>query len=439
MYIPILPKHVWKDITFEQAATGRIDLDQAIGTGPFRITEFEPKQVVVLEAFDEHWGGTPQIDRLVYQFFDNDEAQVNSLLAGQVDYLNNAPPSLYPALEGAPGITVNVATGGDFTELGFNNWDPTPERFEDEGCADCPKGPTTGSMGDPWITIPAVRAALAGLIDKAALVEFAQGGFGTPGVSIASPVDPLFAYQPNPDDPATFPAYADGEEQAAARTAAADRFSATMAEFGFEDTDGNGILNVPATDEGLTIDPENAGSDWSLRLFVREDDEEDKLAGQLIEQWFESAGVDVAYEEVSEDPRLYDGTYPSASNADYDMFIWAWGPDPDPDFILSVLTCSQINGWQDANYCDPEYDQLYDQQHATLDREARAALVQQMLAKQYSEAPYAVLWNTNQIEAYATDRWIGLDRMPAETGLVWPTIGFGPYGSALTVAPADGS
>ena len=439
MYIPILPKHIWKKIPFEQAATGRIELDQAIGTGPFRITDFEPKQVVVLEKFADHWGGTAHIDRLVYQFFDNDEAQVASLLADQVDYLNNAPPSLFPALDGAPGITVNVATGGDFTELGFNSWDPTPERFDDEGCVDCAKGPTTGSVGDPWLTRPDVRAALAGLIDKATLVEFAQGGFGTPGVSVASPVDPLFAYQPDPDDPATFPAYETAAEQDAAHAAAIERFGATMAGLGFEDSDGNGILNVPTTDDGVAFDPEGAGGDWSLRLFVREDDEEDKLAGQLIEQWFEQAGVDVVYEEVSEDPRLYTATYPSSSNADYDMFIWAWGPDPDPDFILSILTCNQINGWQDANYCDPRYDELYAEQHRTLDREARAAIVQEMLGKQYSEAPYAVLWNTNQIEAYDSDRWTGLERLPADTGLVWPTIGFGPYGSLLTVAPVEGS
>jgi peptide/nickel transport system substrate-binding protein len=280
---------------------------------------------------------------------------------------------------------------------------------------------------------------LAGLIDKAALVDFAQGGFGSPGAGIVSPVNPLYGFEPDPDDPAAFPAYADDDEMNAARTAAVDRFHATMAALGFQDTDGNGILNIPATDEGLAFDPENAGNDWSLRLFVREDDEEDKLAGQLIEQWFEMAGVDVAYEEVSEDPRLYDATYPSSSNADYDMFIWAWEPDPDPDFILSVLTCGQINGWQDANYCDTEYDALYAQQHTELDREARAEMVRQMVARQYSEAPYAVLWNVDYIEAYRSDRWQGLTPLPAQGGLLWTAFGFGPYGSLLTVAPVEGS
>jgi peptide/nickel transport system substrate-binding protein len=113
--------------------------------------------------------------------------------------------------------------------------------------------------------------------------------------------------------------------------------------------------------------------------------------------------------------------------------------DPDPDFILSVLTCGQINGWQDANYCDTEYDALYAQQHTELDREARAEMVRQMVARQYSEAPYAVLWNVDYIEAYRSDRWQGLTPLPAQGGLLWTAFGFGPYGSLLTVAPVEGS
>jgi hypothetical protein len=50
-----------------------------------------------------------------------------------------------------------------------------------------------------------------------------------------------------------------------------------------------------------------------------------------------------------------------------------------------------------------------------------------------------VLWNTSQIEAYDSERWTGLQPLPAENGLLWATIGFGPYGSRLTVEPVEGS
>ena len=132
-----------------------------------------------------------------------------------------------------------------------------------------------------------------------------------------------------------------------------------MAKYGFADTDGDGILNVPDTADGRAFDPNGAGKNWSLRLYVRDDKQNDIVAGGLIQTWFEAAGVQLDVQQVKEDPFLYDATFPSSTNADMDLYLWGWGPDPDPDFMLSVFTCGQINNWQDANYCDPSYDQLY--------------------------------------------------------------------------------
>ncbi|MFN8521400.1 MAG: ABC transporter substrate-binding protein [Chloroflexota bacterium] len=435
MFIPMLPKHVWEGITFLQAQDP-ITLEQSVGTGPFKLVQFDPKQAVVLEARDDYWGGAPKVDELVYQFFDNDEAQVNALISGEVDFLDNFPATLASRLQGAQGVTTNIAASSDFGELGFNSWAPTPERFELEGCADCPKGPTTGSLGDPWLTRPDVRAAVAGLIDKPALVQFAQSGFADPGVSVVSPyLNATFGYTPPADDPVSFPAYTDEASQDAARATAEQRFRDAMAAIGFTDTDGDGILNVPSDDASVAFDPEGAGANWSLRLFVREDDEEDKLAAELMEQWFEAAGIDIDYQPISEDA-LTDAVYPYASNADTDLFIWGWGPDPDPDFILGVFTCAQINNWGDANTCDPAYDAEYRAQRSQVDLAERAATVLDLQDKLYHESPYAVLWYANTLEAYRSDRWTGFQATPTG-GALWSTYGFGPYGSRTTVQPVD--
>ncbi|MBA2570594.1 MAG: hypothetical protein H0V04_05375, partial [Chloroflexi bacterium] len=431
MFIPILPKHVWEQKTFE-AASQRIEVEDAIGSGPFQIVQFEPDQFMRLVAHDGYWGGRPHIDELIYQYFGNDEAQINALKDGTVDLLDSFPPTLIGSLENDPNITINRAPSTDFAELGFNSWEPDAERFEAEGCADCPKGPTTGSTGDPWLTVPEVRAALASLLDKKQLVQFALGGFATPGVSLISPLTSLYHYSPPPGDPVTFPEYTDEASQQQARAQAEQRFGDAMAGLGFTDTDGNGILNAP---DDAEFDPEGAGQDWSLRLYVREDDEEDKLAGQLMEGWFEAAGVQIDYQEVSEDPRLYAVTYPNSSNADMDMYIWGWGPDPDPDFILSVLSCNQINGWQDANYCDPEYDELYRSSRTAVDLDERAAIVKQLQDKIYHESPYAVLWYVDTLEAYRSDRWEGFNAMPRAGGGIWSTYGLGPWGSRTTLGP----
>jgi peptide/nickel transport system substrate-binding protein len=435
MYIPILAKHIWNNITFADASKKPLTPDQAIGTGPFHVTSFDPKQAVTLEANKNFWGGAPHIDQVIYQYFGNDDAQVNALVSGDVDMLDSFPPGLISALQDQPGITLNIAKSANFGELGFNSWDPTPQRFKKEGCKDCPKGPTTGSLGNPWLTKPEVREAITGLIDKKALVQQAFQGYADPAISIVSPLNPLYAYQPPANDPATFPDYADDASQATARAAANDRFTQAMGALGFSDTDGDGILNAPNTPEAQAFDPDGAGKNFELRLFAREDDQEDKLAAELMKTWFEDAGIKINYKQVSEDPGLYNATIPSYQNNPSDMYLWGWGPDPDPNFILSIFACNQINGWQDADYCDPAYDQMYQDQRLQTDLEVRADIVRQMQDKVYHDAPYAVLWYENILQAYRSDKWEGFNPVPSTGGDIWSAYGFGPWGSLVSAGP----
>jgi peptide/nickel transport system substrate-binding protein len=434
MYVPILPEHIWKDITFAKAATDNITLDESIGSGPFRVTEFTPSQAVILQPYAGYWGGAPHIDQLVYQYFDNDEAQINALKSGDVDLLDNFPPGFISNLQNDANIKLNIGKSSDFGELGFNGWNPTPKRFNKEGCSDCPKGPTTGSLGNPWLTRPEVRAGLAGLLDKKALIQQAYGGLADPGISIVSPLNPLYAYAPPAGDPITFPDYTDEASQQAATKAAQDRFTTVMTGLGFADTDGNGILNVPDTADARQFDPDGAGKDWKLRLYVRNDNQKDKLAAELMLTWFETAGVKIDYQQISTD-KLTHRTYPSDTNADTDMYIWGWGPDPDPNFILSIFACNQIDGWSDSNYCDPAYDKLYLDQRTQSDLNARADIVKNMQDKVYHDSPYAVLWYSNTLQAYRADRWQGFTPVPSKQGDIWSSFGFGPYGSRVNVAP----
>ena len=81
---------------------------------------------------------------------------------------------------------------------------------------------------------------------------------------------------------------------------------------------------------------------------------------------------------------------------EYDLFHWSWTPFVDPDFMLSVFQCNQIaqdpadptNYYNDANWCDPEYDKLYEQQKVELDPAKRRELVHEMLTRFYRSAVY---------------------------------------------------
>ena len=72
----------------------------------------------------------------------------------------------------------------------------------------------------------------------------------------------------------------------------------------------------------------------------------------------------------------------------------------------------------DANWCDPEYDELYQQQNVELDPDKRNEIVHEMLMYFYDNATYVVLLQDADPQAYRTDRFEGWLRQPAETGPV---------------------
>ena len=106
------------------------------------------------------------------------------------------------------------------------------------------------------------------------------------------------------------------------------------------------------------------------------------------------------------------------------MFTWGWVPFVDPDSQLSYFITSQVTtdpevvGYNDANWCNDEYDKLYDQQHVELDVAKRHEIVQKMLEIFYEEAPYAVLYKYDELQAIRSDRWENFVRQPEKTGPV---------------------
>jgi peptide/nickel transport system substrate-binding protein len=131
---------------------------------------------------------------------------------------------------------------------------------------------------------------------------------------------------------------------------------------------------------------------------------------------------------------------------DYDMFAWGWAPFVDPDPMLSYFTCDNIasdpddptNYYNDANYCDPQYDKLYNQQKVELDPEKRVEIVHEMLERFQQSGTYHVLYTEPETQAYVKDRFTGFQRQPAETGPVLYSNSSPSYASLKPVSASDG-
>ncbi len=86
--LPILPRHYWADKDF-----GKTTLEPPLGSGPYRITEFEAGRFYVQERVADYWGrnlpvnvGLNNFDRVRVDFFRDDTAIRLALKSGDIDY-----------------------------------------------------------------------------------------------------------------------------------------------------------------------------------------------------------------------------------------------------------------------------------------------------------------------------------------------------------------
>ena len=86
--LPILPKHYWATRDFEKTT-----LDPPLGSGPYRIAEFEAGRYVVQQRVEDYWGkdlpvriGLNNFDRIRIDYFRDATAIRLALKSGNVDY-----------------------------------------------------------------------------------------------------------------------------------------------------------------------------------------------------------------------------------------------------------------------------------------------------------------------------------------------------------------
>ena len=128
---------------------------QAIGTGPFEMTDRQPGQGFDLERFDDYWGEPAGFSAIDVQINPDANARVSALRSGQSDFIVPVPAQNIDQLESE----FNVVTANDSNSVGiaFNLDDP-----EVAGVVDDPK----------------VRKALDLAIDRQAVVDSALNGNG---------------------------------------------------------------------------------------------------------------------------------------------------------------------------------------------------------------------------------------------------------------------
>jgi peptide/nickel transport system substrate-binding protein len=396
MDIYIVPKHIYEEISADDL--GSYEALDGVGSGPFHLTDYTRGQSWTMEANPNWWGGETYIDEVVFRPFANPDAMVTALQRGEIDAAHNIPAGAVPVLEDEPDIEVIEGQQGGFDELALN----------------AGGGPVPG--GHPALEDLAVRQAVNYAIDKEAIVDRVYDGLAEPATTMSPSPDPQWIPDIPEEDQYTFDP---------------DRANELLDEAGYEDTDGDGVREMPGGGEPL-----------NFRYAVRSESEIAQPVAELVTGWLSDVGIDTTTEQFN-DTQLT----PFIGRGEWDMFVWGWTPFVDPDPQLSYFQCDQTvqdaddptNYYNDANWCSEEYDELYVEQNQELDHERRVELVHEMLTLFYEDASYVVLDYAPDLQAYRTDRFQGWVRQPADTGPVIFSNTSPSYALLEPVAAADGA
>jgi peptide/nickel transport system substrate-binding protein len=366
----VLPQHVWEAVDDVAGFTN----DEMIGSGPFRMVEHVQDEFVRLESNPDYWDGAPNVDEVIFQTYSNSDARVQALINGEVDMITEFPATAVNTLRNSSDVVVADGSyfGGRLADIFFNVTEPENCPTEEGGICD----------GHPALRDVVVRQALAHATDKQQLIDTVLLGLGDIGLGLVPR--------------ALGDWYADELEQEDYEFDL-DLAAQMLEDAGYIDTDGDGIRECPSDDCGPT-------GDLTFRLNYPTDNDEHPRVSDTLSGWWQQIGVGTQIQGLDPDT-LFSICCPTFN---YDVMLWSWTADLDPEGLLSVLLCGEITtGYSETGYCNPTYDDLYDQQAVEIDPAARREIIVEMQRVALEEVPYIIPWYYPRIQAYRSDRFTG--------------------------------
>ena len=175
-FLPLLPAQLAKLAIVSKKTTERSateDFNQgraAIGTGPYRVTQVEGKDRVLLERFPQYWGRKPEWDHVEFRVLPNDSSRSAALLAGDVDLIEFVPLQDAARLAATPGIVVHSGDSARVMFLGLNV-DPRLDMID----------------GKNLLLDPKIRQAISLAINREGIVRSTLVGYGRVATQLGVP------------------------------------------------------------------------------------------------------------------------------------------------------------------------------------------------------------------------------------------------------------
>lgn len=324
--------------TCESALDEDGEFYQEVGTGMWMIDSYESGQEVVLVPNPNYYGEKPKVDKVVLKQVIDGDARVMALQSGEADLnLQDIPSESYSIIQ----ADENLSTEQQISTLSFyliENYDT------------------------PALQDINVRQALNYATNNESIVNDLLDGYGNPATGLMSPTVPYVT-----------------EENSKGYPYDADKAKELLKEAGYEDTDGDGIV-------------EKDGEPLTLRLVF----------------------------QTEESAAYYDAIW---STRDYDLCIYrsyedSWMPH---GFLKSMFYAP--DGAKAVNWYDEELSNDLGEVLKTQDEEERTALYDKILTRINDQAVTIPLYYPNRDYIYNNTRLANVELAPtAYEGVNWAAL-----------------
>lgn len=332
-----------------------------VGTGPMKLEEWVNNDHVTLVKHEGYWGEAPLIDEILFRVIPDDGNRMLAFQNGEIDVLLNPTPIQLRIAQAVPGAEIHSAPGLRLNYLGMNATQPP---FDD----------------------PRVRKAVAYAIDTKVMSERLLNGVADQAQSFV--VTSAFGFK----DVNLEERYAFDPQRA----------RDLLAEAGWEDSDGDGVLDKDGQPLSATF----------VTTIGR--DPGDKQVAEVIQQQLREAGIDVQLRFMEWAPLL---TTLKEQSESYELYMMGWTTITlDSDFGLnSMFNAANVppTGVNRMRYVSDEVTRLLNQAQSNLDTASREAQYQQVQEILAEDMPMVPLFHLRQV--VVTQPWVkGYTMHPAE-------------------------
>ncbi len=339
----------------------------AIGTGPYKLTEFVPRERLKLARHDDYWGKSQPWSEVTFLELGNDQTRVAALLSGGVDMINAVPSVDIATLEADYSIALFSAPSVYIFQLYLDT-----VRDEAPGVRNNAGKPMPNPLKDQR-----VREAISLSVNRQAIIDRILQGYGeiptqvsTTGMFGTSANLPPLAYDP-------------------------DQARALLAEAGYPD---GFQMDLYCTSDRLPNDGDVCAA----------------LGG-----FFTRIGIETT---VNTRPRTV--YFPAFTAGEYGISMSGWGSlSGETSYILQSLAHTRddeqrLGGSNNMRYSNPEVDELIMQAVVTMDDDTRADLLARAMEIYVADAGTIPVVNLYSIWAGRNDKVVYEARSDDETSLL---------------------